>query len=141
MNNKTHRVVVIGVGRIFKKHYQSIKSLKNKFEIVGVFDRVKEKNIYGCKLTKTNLYDNLDDLLKTTKPDVVSILVESGNHLKVCSNIILKYNIRNFIIEKPLDVSTKKYYSFKNLLKIKMLTFLLLSKIDLIKLLGWQNSY
>ena len=119
MNNKIHRVVIIGVGRIFKKHYQSIKSLKNKFEIVGVFDRAKEKNIYGCKLTKTNLYDNLDDLLKTTKPDVVSILVESGNHLKVCSNIILKYNIRNFIIEKPLDVSTKKILQFQKFIKNK----------------------
>lgn len=114
-----YSVVIIGTGRIFQKHFQSIKSLKKRFKIVGVFDKKLSRNLKASILCRVPIYNNYDDLIRDTKPDIVTILVESGNHLKVCKDIIKKHNTKNFIIEKPLDVSTKKIINFNNFIKHK----------------------
>ena len=43
------KVVIIGAGRIFNKHFEAIKSLKKSYEIVGVFDSNHERNIISAK--------------------------------------------------------------------------------------------
>ncbi len=114
-----YKVVIIGAGRIFQKHYQSIKNLKNKFKLVGVFDKEKTRNSNCSILCGVPIYNNYDDLIESTKPDIITILTESGNHLKICKDIIKKFRVKNFIIEKPLDVSTKKIISFNKYIKNK----------------------
>ena len=58
-------------------------------------------------------------MINSSKPDIIVILVESGNHLKICKKIILKHKIKNFIIEKPLDVSVEKIKKFKKFINRK----------------------
>lgn len=112
-------IAIIGAGRIFSKHFHSIKSLNKKFKIVGVYDRKHDRNIASSNLCKTSIYRDYDELISITKPDIVVILVESGSHLKLCKDIIIKHKIRNFIIEKPIDVSVKKILKFKKFIKGK----------------------
>ena len=113
------KIVIIGTGRIFKKHYDAINLLKKKFNLVGVYDKNLNLNKSASTLCKTNEFKNYDDLIRKTNPDIVSILVESGNHLKICRDIIIKHNIKNFIIEKPLDVTSKKIFKFEKFIKKK----------------------
>ena len=114
-----YKVAIIGCGRIFNKHFEALNHNKKYFKIVGVFDRDPKKNVKTSKLCSTKIYSNINDLIKATKPDIVSILVESGNHLKVCKEVIKKHNIKNFIIEKPLDISVKKIKIFSKFIKKK----------------------
>lgn len=113
------KIAIIGTGRIFAKHFESIKLLKNKFNLVGVFDKDTIRNKKSSFQCKTKEYKSYDELIKNTGPDIVSILVESGNHLKICKDIIQKHGIKNFIIEKPLDVSSKKIIAFNSFIKNK----------------------
>lgn len=113
------KIAIIGTGRIFAKHFESIKLLKNKFNLVGVFDKNTIRNKKSSFQCKTKEYKSYDELIKNTGPDIVSILVESGNHLKICKDIIKKHGIKNFIIEKPLDVSSKKIIAFNSFIKNK----------------------
>jgi len=113
------KVVIVGAGRIFTKHYEALKLLSKNFKIVGVFDKKKSINLKSSKLCKTPLFQNVHDLIKKTNPDIISILVESGRHLEVCKNIISKHAVKNFIIEKPLDVSAKKILNFNKFIKNK----------------------
>ena len=113
------KIAIIGAGRIFTKHFESIKLLKKKFNLVGVFDINPIRNKSSAKLCKLQEFNNYNDLLRNTNPDIVSILTESGNHLKLCKDIITKYNIKNFIIEKPLDTTIKKILKFENFIKGK----------------------
>jgi UDP-N-acetyl-2-amino-2-deoxyglucuronate dehydrogenase len=113
------RVGIIGAGRIFTKHFEAIRSLNKNFKIVGIFDKKKNRNLKASNLCKTPVFKNIDELIKTTKPDIITILVESGKHLEVCKKVILNSNIKNFVIEKPLDVSSKKIINFKNFVSRK----------------------
>jgi predicted dehydrogenase len=113
------KLAIIGCGRIFKKHYQSAKKLNLFFKIVGVFDKNPERNLRASELCNTIIFNNYHELIKNTNPDIVCILVESGNHLKICKDIIKNHNIKNFIIEKPLDVSVKKIKKFDHFIKNK----------------------
>lgn len=113
------KIAIIGAGRIFKKHYEAITSLKRNFKIVGVYDKNNKRNIFASSVSKTEIFNNYDDLIHNKRPDIVVILVESGNHLKICKDIIIKHNVKNFIIEKPLDTSVKKILKFKNFIKKK----------------------
>ena len=113
------KIVIIGLGRIFQKHYEAINLLKKKFNLVGVFDKNLTRNKKFSNLCKTREFKTYDKLITNTNPDIVSILVESGNHLKLCKDIIIKHNVKNFIIEKPLDISVKKILKFKNFIKHK----------------------
>lgn len=111
------KVCIIGCGRIFSKHYKAIK-LNGKIKITGVFDIDTKKNIKINQKLKTKIYKNYNDLIKSEKPDLVTILVESGKHLDICKDVINKNkSIKNFIIEKPIDVSVKKILEFKKIVK------------------------
>ena len=112
MKNKI-KVAIVGCGRIFFKHQESIKILKTKYDLIGVFDLNKKKNVKACKLANCQYFDDLDDLIKNNKPDLVTILTESGKHIDVCKKIYNKYKITKFIIEKPIDILVNKINKFK----------------------------
>ena len=73
--------LIIGCGRIFSKHYSSLKKIgENKIKIVGVCDlKAKKKNEinkkYGLKF-----FLNYKKAILKTSPDVVIILTPSGLH-------------------------------------------------------------
>ena len=113
------KIAIIGCGRIFHKHYNSIKKQSNNYELVGAFDIDIKKNEGICKKYSIEKFNSVGELIKKKKPNLISILNESGKHIDTCKEIISKYKIRNFIIEKPLDVSVKKIIDFKDFIKNK----------------------
>lgn len=113
------KIAIIGCGRIFSKHLKAINKSTEYFNLVGVFDKNKLKNKKAAFASNTKIFNSLEELISKTNPDIISILVELGNHLKVCKEIIRKYKIKNFIIEKPLDVSSQKIIKFQKFIKGK----------------------
>ena len=80
---------------------------------------IKKKNEEASKICNTKVFNNVPDLIYTTNPDIVVISNESGNHLKICRKIIELNKVKNFVIEKPLDVSVEKINKFEKFIKNK----------------------
>ncbi len=101
------KYALIGCGRIATNHMKA--AVNNKLEIVGVCDVIAEKT--EEILTKHNLqteknikrYTDYKEMLKTEKPELVSIATESGNHAEIALYCI-KHGV-NVIIEKPMAMS------------------------------------
>lgn len=94
------KIFIVGCGRIFQKHIDSINILTNKLKLVGVSDNNKIKlNMISQKLKIKGFLDYKKGI-KKTNPDIVSILTPSGNHAENILDILkLKKNI---IVEKPM---------------------------------------
>lgn len=99
------RVALIGIGRISEKHIRSIENNKN-FRLVGVCDTDKAKYLKNNALKNIPFYENYSDLVKEVKPDVVSVLTDSGSHYKIGMELA-DLNV-NTIIEKPLTLNIKQ---------------------------------
>lgn len=97
------KVLIVGCGRIFNKHYQSIKKLGNKkITIVGICDinKLKIKNIDIKKKNKINFFTNYKLALKKSGADTAVILTPSGLHAKHILEALK--NKLNVIVEKPM---------------------------------------
>ena len=95
------KVLILGCGRIFSKHYESIQFLGNKkMRIVGICDINKAKLNTLKKKIKTNFYSNYDQAIKSSKPDTVIVLTPSGYH---ANHILTALRYRcNVIVEKTM---------------------------------------
>ncbi len=94
-------IFIIGCGRIFSKHIESIKALgEKKYKIVGISDKNKKKLSFFSKRLKVPGFLNYKKGIKETNPDVVSILTPSGNH---ASHILGSLKLKKHVIcEKPM---------------------------------------
>ena len=108
------KAIIIGCGRIFKKHYESIRCIgSKKITIVGICDIKKSKfeNIERNKSLK--FFKNYKIAIKKTKPDLTIILTPSGLHAEH-----ILYSLKNnchVIVEKPMCLKisdAKKIISF-----------------------------
>ncbi len=95
------KIFIIGCGRIFPKHIESIKALGiKKFKLVGISDIKTDKINFFTKKLKIPGYLNFIKGIKETNPDIVSILTPSGNHASHIMDVLrLK---RHIICEKPM---------------------------------------
>lgn len=94
------KIFIIGCGRIFQKHLDSINFLKNKLNLVGISDLNKRRLNKAAKKIKTRKFVDYKEGIKKTRPDIVSILTPSGNHAKNIIDVLkLKKNV---IVEKPM---------------------------------------
>ncbi len=95
------KIFIIGCGRIFSKHIESIKALGNKkFKLVGISDTEIDKINFFSEKLKIPGYLNFIKGIKETNPDIVSILTPSGNHASHIMDVLrLKKHI---ICEKPM---------------------------------------
>lgn len=93
--------LIIGCGRIFYKHLESINSLKkNKIKIVGFCDKDTKKLKKLKKKYKLDIFENFKKAISHTKPDLVIILTPSGFHSEqVIYSIKKKCHV---IVEKPM---------------------------------------
>ena len=93
--------LIIGCGRIFYKHLESINSLKkNKIKIVGFCDKDTKKLKKLKKKYKLDIFENFKKAINHTKPDLVIILTPSGFHSEqVIYSIKKKCHV---IVEKPM---------------------------------------
>jgi len=100
------KIFIIGCGRIFSKHFESIKALgEKKFKIVGIADVDIKKINYFSKLLKVPVFKDYKKGIKITNPDLVSILTPSGIHAKIILDS-LKLN-KHVIVEKPMCLRIK----------------------------------
>lgn len=100
---KMLRIGVIGCGRIFTKHFESINQSK-LYELVAICDnreKIFDKNLSDLNL---NMYSDYNIMVLNEKLDVVSILTDSGSHEAIINNLAGKVN--HIIVEKPFTLSS-----------------------------------
>ncbi len=98
------KIVILGYGKISRKHIDALKNNKKKFEIVGICDTNK------TKLKKINFkirtFSSIKSLFKSKLDfDLVSICTPSGMHSSHTIEI-LKYG-KHVLIEKPMSLNKK----------------------------------
>lgn len=101
------KYALAGCGRISTNHIKA--AVKNKLEIVAVCDVVPEhmKEVLGKHSLEQDStikrYTDYKEMLRVSKPELVSIATESGLHAEIALYCI--ENGINVIIEKPLAMS------------------------------------
>lgn len=108
MNKKENVKVgfaIIGTGAIADLHAKSISELESA-ELIGVFNRSKEKAVKFAKKYQTKVYDSIIDLLEDPGIDVVCICTASGFHMEPALKSIRKG--KHCIIEKPLEITPER---------------------------------
>tara|TARA_A100001011_G_scaffold114127_1_gene120801 strand:- start:22720 stop:23781 length:1062 start_codon:yes stop_codon:yes gene_type:complete len=110
----TKNIAIIGCGKIFAKHYEAIKlqEKKKKLKLIAVCDKDK-KILNKINLKNVNKYNNIRQLFKNEKIDIISILTPSGFHYQDALKCLGK--VKSIIIEKPV---TLKYSHAQKLLKL-----------------------
>lgn len=107
-----HKISIIGCGRISYKHVEAIINNHNSLELVSVCDTVEERAKERALEYKKQggksfpvVYTSYKEMLKTEKPDIVTITTESGNHPQITVDSL--ETGCHVICEKPMALSTK----------------------------------
>tara|TARA_B100000989_G_scaffold50686_1_gene33554 strand:+ start:7771 stop:8850 length:1080 start_codon:yes stop_codon:yes gene_type:complete len=100
---KMLRIGIIGCGRIFKKHFESIKK-RNLYELVAITDIDKSKLNDTLINNNLNRYIDYNIMVINENLDIVSILTDSGSHEEIINNLAGK--VRNIIVEKPFTLKS-----------------------------------
>lgn len=116
------KIFIIGCGRIFSKHIESIKALgEKKFKIVGISDKNKKKLLFFSKQLNVPGFLDYKKGIQNTNPDIVSILTPSGNH---ASHIMGSLKLKKHVIcEKPMCLKiseAKEIVKFSKIVKKKV---------------------
>lgn len=96
------KVTLIGTGRIAARHVEAISEHKD-LKLACVCDKVSPKLSEFCYKHNTKGYLSYHEMLEKEKVDLVSVLVEAGNHAQVVCDIA-KYK-KNIIVEKPIALT------------------------------------
>lgn len=97
---KKLRFGVIGCGRIFPKHEQSIEACGESAELVAVCDIELSKAQKVAAKKGLPAYADFNEMIAKEKLDVVNICTWSGNHAKIAIECAGK--VPNIIVEKPM---------------------------------------
>jgi predicted dehydrogenase len=116
------KIFIIGCGRIFLKHIESIKALgEKKFKIVGISDKDKRKILNFSKQLSVPGFLDYKKGIQKTNPDIVSVLTPSGYH---ASHIMGSLKLKKHVIcEKPMCLKVsdaKKIIKFSKTIKKKV---------------------
>ena len=105
--------VIIGCGRIgtffdnpdSEYHFTHAKGyyLSENVELKGVFDINADSVKKAARLWKTESFTDLESMLSTIKPDIISICVQDEYHYEYLKQVA-KFHPRAVITEKPLTV-------------------------------------
>ncbi len=110
------KLLILGCGQIFKKHFKSVKSLgSSKFNIVGICDKNKKLLRFVSKKYKIEPFDHFEDAVRKCNPEIVSILLPTGYHFEYILKS-LKLNL-NVIVEKPMCLKISEAKKVLNLKK------------------------
>ncbi|HKL86173.1 MAG TPA: Gfo/Idh/MocA family oxidoreductase [Treponemataceae bacterium] len=106
-----HSIALIGCGRISFKHVEAYADNKETLSMVAACDPVLEKAekkiadyVKVSSNVKPQAFADYRDMLKTVKPDIVTIATESGKHKQIAIDCL---NAGCHVIcEKPMALST-----------------------------------
>lgn len=107
-----YKIGVIGCGRISKKHFETIKNLKDQLELKAVCDIKEDKAKKYSKKYNVNSYKKYEKMLKNEDLDIVSICTPSGTHPEIGIKAA-NQNI-HVLSEKPMGVRLNEAEDFIN---------------------------
>ena len=96
------RIALVGCGRITGKHVEVAQSLDN-LELVGVCDPQSDRLKAVVEKTGVAGFSSHIDMVRQLKPDIVSVLTESGSHVQTACDVV-PYT-KNVIVEKPMALT------------------------------------
>lgn len=102
------RTVLIGCGRICRKHLEVIAALP-ELRLVGVCDHVAERAeraeraARAAGIAGVRAYLDFREMAAAERPDVAVILTESGSHARI--GLELARSVGTLIVEKPLALT------------------------------------
>jgi predicted dehydrogenase len=106
-----HTIALIGCGRISFKHIEGFVKNADKFRLVAVCDPKSERTSqkaagYRKAFPEAQVAEYADyrELLKLSKPDIVTIATESGYHPRIAIDCMEAGS--HVICEKPMALST-----------------------------------
>lgn len=108
------KLAVVGCGRV-AQHYKNIFSSHSLtgYILVGFCDKDTTKSSLLASYFNTDSFDDLVQMLKSTKPDLVLILTPSGSHYehaKICLNFGC-----HVLVEKPMTMIPSEAIDLKNI--------------------------
>jgi predicted dehydrogenase len=120
--------VIIGCGRIgtffdnpdSEYHFTHAKGyyLSQNVELKGVFDINADSAKEAAQLWKTEFFTDLESMLSTIKPDIVSICVPDNYHYEYLK-YVAEFSPRAVIAEKPLTLQYEQSLDIYELYKKK----------------------
>jgi len=98
----TLRIGLVGCGRISSRHVQALAQTEG-FALCGVCDNRVERAEALSATTAVKSYADFHRMVDEQKPDIVSILTESGTHARI--GIQLAPRVKALVIEKPMALT------------------------------------
>ena len=103
-NNQMINLAIMGIGTIGKRHLMAINAIEN-VNLCGIVDLTKEARSF-CNDNKISLFDDLNELKKSTKVDGVIISTPTIMHHE---NAISALNLGlDVLIEKPISATSSE---------------------------------
>jgi len=99
---KPLKCVIIGCGRISKKHLEVFKELPDT-QLTAVCDINIERAQKIARELQIEAYQDYHQMMQKEKPDLVSVLTDSGSHAAVVIDIA-KYGA-HVVVEKPMALT------------------------------------
>lgn len=100
-NSRNLRVALVGCGRIAVRHSQLLGEGQIKgAELVAVCDIVPEKAEKIAHKYGVPAYKDMHEMMSAQRPDIVTVLTESGNHAKHVIDLA-RYGA-HIVVEKPM---------------------------------------
>ena len=106
---KNIRLVVVGTGYFSQFHYDAWKRLN--VNLVGICSlNENEANKYSKQFQNCEVFSDFETMIKTTKPELVDIIVPPLNHLKFIK--IAARNKVDIICQKPFTNQNLNFVIF-----------------------------
>jgi len=96
------KCVLIGCGRISTRHIEVMTNLSS-VELAGVCDIRPERVQKAAEASGARPFSDYMDMVKTVKPDIVSVLTESGSHARIACDVVP--HTGNVVVEKPMALT------------------------------------
>ncbi|MFY9074618.1 Gfo/Idh/MocA family oxidoreductase [Malaciobacter mytili] len=116
---KEAKILIIGFGSIGKRHFNNLLMLEYK-NISIVSRHSNEKDKYDNIIQR---YNNIDDAFKDYNYDIAIISTETSEHIKILEKI-LKYNVKNIYLEKPISHEYKEYQDIITIINRKKINII-----------------
>jgi UDP-N-acetyl-2-amino-2-deoxyglucuronate dehydrogenase len=101
-NNAMKTIALVGCGRISNRHIQVLTKITG-IKLVALCDHIEQKAINASEFVGLPWYSDVNEMVEKEKPDIVSILTESGSHARLA--ISLAPRVSALVVEKPMALT------------------------------------
>ena len=120
MEAKKLSVLIAGCGRVSEKHAKAIKTLSDRYKLIGACDvneNAARAMIANCGKAGADakVYNDWKKAIDELSPDVVAITLPSGMHYEVATYAMEKGS--NLLLEKPMAMSEAEAHAIYDISK------------------------